>query len=81
MESGFDVFQNSVYKNKRNRKRTLIVDVSDSNADNHLGGGTEFKIDLFEPLVIDKHSEVYLDNFLLGLETSFQEKYWKRYCY
>jgi hypothetical protein len=64
MESGFDVFQNSGYMNKRNRKRTLIVDVSDSNADNHLGGGTEFKIDLFEPLVIDKHSEVYLDNFL-----------------
>jgi hypothetical protein len=64
MESGFDVFQNSGYTNKRNRKRTLIVDVSDSDAENHLGGGTEFKVDLFEPLVIDKHSEVYLDNFL-----------------
>ena len=64
METGFDVFQNSGYINKRNRKRTLIVDVSDDNADNHLGGGTEFKIDLFEPLIIDKHSEVYLDNFL-----------------
>ena len=64
MESGFDTYMNSGYINKRNRKRTLIVDVSDSNAENHLGGGTEFKIDLFEPLVIDKHSEVYLDNFL-----------------
>ena len=62
--SDFDIYQNSGYTNKRNRKRTLIVDVSDSYADNHLGGGTEFKIDLFEPLVIDKHSEVYLDNFL-----------------
>ena len=62
--SDFDIYQNSGYSNKRNRKRTLILDVSDSNADNHLGGGTEFKIDLFEPLVIDKHSEVYLDNFL-----------------
>lgn len=60
----FDTYMNSGYTNKRNRKRTLIVDVSDSNADNHLGGGTEFKVDLFEPLVIDKHSEVYLDNFL-----------------
>jgi hypothetical protein len=60
----FDIYQNSGYTNKRNRKRTLILDVADSNADNHLGGGTEFKIDLFEPLVIDKHSEVYLDNFL-----------------
>ena len=64
METGFDVFQNSGYINKRNRKRTLIVDVSDDNDENHLGGGTEFKIDLFEPLIIDKHSEVYLDNFL-----------------
>ena len=64
MESGFDTYMNSGYINKRNRKRTLIVDVSDSDADNHLGGGTEFKVDLFEPLVIDKHSEVYLDNFL-----------------
>lgn len=64
MESGFDTYMNSGYTNKRNRKRTLILDVSDSNADNHLGGGTEFKVDLFEPLVIDKHSEVYLDNFL-----------------
>ena len=62
--SNFDIFQNSGYINKRNRKRTLIVDVSDDNADNDLGGGTEFKIDLFEPLIIDKHSEVYLDNFL-----------------
>lgn len=64
MESGFDVFQNSGYINKRNRKRTLIVDVSDINGENHLGEGTEFKVDLFEPLVIDKHSEIYLDNFL-----------------
>ena len=60
----FNYYENSNYVNNRNRKRTLILDVSDSNADNHLGGGTEFKIDLFEPLVIDKHSEVYLDNFL-----------------
>lgn len=64
MESGFDTYMNSGYINKRNRKRTLIVDVSDSNGENHLGRGTEFKVDLFEPLVIDKHSEVYLDNFL-----------------
>ena len=64
MESGFDTYMNSGYTNKRNRKRTLIVDVSDSDDANHLGGGTEFKVDLFEPLVIDKHSEVYLDNFL-----------------
>ena len=63
--SEFDIFQNSGYSNKRNRKRTLILDVDDSaTADTHLGSGGQFKVDLFEPLVIDKHSEVYLDNFL-----------------
>ena len=65
MESGFNVFQNSGYNNNRNRKRTLILDVDDSaSADTHLGSGGEFKVDLFEPLIIDKHSEIYLDNFL-----------------
>jgi len=57
------MFQNSGYKNMRNRKKTLIVDVNDSDA-SHLGDGSEFKINLREPLIIDKHSEVYLDNFL-----------------
>jgi len=63
--SDFDICQNSGYSNKRNRKRTLILDVDDSaTADTHLGSGGEFKVNLFEPLIIDKHSEVYLDNFL-----------------
>jgi len=63
MNSGFDMFQNSGYVNKRNRKRTLILDIDDSAAaDTHLGAGGEFNIKLFEPLIIDKHSEVYLDN-------------------
>jgi hypothetical protein len=61
--SDFDIFQNSGYTNKRNRKKTLIIDFDD-NDNTHLGSGTEFKIDLREPLIIDKHSEVYLDNFL-----------------
>tara|TARA_B110001450_G_scaffold106837_1_gene101180 strand:- start:3350 stop:4189 length:840 start_codon:yes stop_codon:yes gene_type:complete len=61
--SGFDVYQNSGYNNNRNRKKTLIVDFDD-NDNTHLGSGTEFRIDLREPLIIDKHSEVYLDNFL-----------------
>jgi len=61
--SDFDIFQNSGYTNKRNRKKTLIVDFNDSD-NTHLGSGTEFKIDLIEPLIIDKHSEIYLDNFL-----------------
>jgi len=57
------MYQNSGYINKRNRKRTLILDIDDSAAsDTHLGDGGEFNIKLFEPLIIDKHSEVYLDN-------------------
>jgi hypothetical protein len=63
--SGFDMYQNSGYVNNRNRKRTLILDIDDSAAsDTHLGSGLAFDIQLFEPLIIDKHSEVYLDNCL-----------------
>jgi len=61
------MFQNSGYVNNRNRKRTLILDVDDSGvvgAAGHLGSGGEFNIELFEPLIIDKHSEIYLDNFI-----------------
>jgi len=61
--SGHDIFQTSGYKNMRNRKKTLTVDFDD-NDNTHLGSGSEFKIDLREPLIIDKHSEIYLDNFL-----------------
>ena len=58
------MYQNSGYNNTRNRKRTLILDVDDKETnDVHLGSAGTFNIDLFEPLVIDKHSEVYLDNF------------------
>ena len=63
--SNFDMFQNSGYVNNRNRKRTLILDVADTvGGTSHLGAGSEFNIELFEPLIIDKHSEVYLDNCL-----------------
>ena len=61
--SNFDMYQNTGYSNNRNRKRTLILDIDDSSSGaTHLGAGTEFNIELFEPLIIDKHSEVYLDN-------------------
>ena len=64
-EQGLDFFQNSGYNNQRNRKKTLILDVSDLSADEaHLGSGKEFSVELFEPLIVDKHSEVYLDSFL-----------------
>ena len=59
----FQMYQNSGYTNKRNRKRTLILDIDDeASTDTHLGSGGTFNIKLYEPLVIDKHSEVYLDN-------------------
>jgi len=60
--NNFQMYQNSGYINNRNRKRTLILDVDDVTDDN-LGTTGTFKVALFEPLIIDKHSEVYLDNF------------------
>ena len=65
MNGGFDMFQNSGYKNVRNRKKTLILDIEDGGVSaSPLGSTGEFNIKLYEPLIIDKHSEVYLDNFL-----------------
>ena len=61
----FNYYKNTGFRNTRNRKRILILDVDDSAADaSHLGSGGEFSIELFEPLIIDKQSEVYLDNFI-----------------
>lgn len=60
----FNYYENTNFVNNRNRKRTLILDVEDGDGSSHLGDGTEFNIQLYEPLRIDKHSEIYLDNFL-----------------
>jgi len=57
-------FQSTRYVNKTNRKKTLILDIEDSSEDTSLGSGTQFNINLFEPLIIDKQSELYLDNFI-----------------
>ena len=63
--NNLQMYQNSGYINTRNRKRTLLLDVDDESSEvTHLGSGGEFNIPLFEPLIIDKHSEIYLDNFL-----------------
>jgi hypothetical protein len=59
----FQMYMNSGYKNPINKKKTLVLDIDDSN-NTYLVSGSEFTIDLFEPLIIDKQSEVYLDNFL-----------------
>ena len=61
----FQMYQNSGYNNTRNHKRTLVLDIKDnSSEDNPLGAAGTFQIDLFEPLIIDKKSEIYLDNFI-----------------
>ena len=60
-----ELYGHSRYSNNRNRKKTLVLDIDDSASnDTHLGSGGTFNISLFEPLIIDKHSEVYLDNFI-----------------
>ena len=62
--SGFDMYQTSGYKNPRNRKKTLVLDIKDGSSATELGSGTEFNVSLFEPLIIDQKSELYLDNFV-----------------
>lgn len=59
------IYNNTGYRNTRNRKQILILDVDDSADDaTHLGSAGEFNVPLLEPLIIDKQSEVYLDNFV-----------------
>ena len=65
MDTGqYQFYKNAQYRNTRNEKKTLIVDINDTGGETHLGSGGEFSVDLFEPLIIDKHSEVYLDNVI-----------------
>lgn len=58
----FQYYENTRYKNERNKRRTLILDIKDSDTETSLGTGLEFNIKLFEPMNIDKQSEIYLDN-------------------
>jgi hypothetical protein len=58
----FQYYENSRYTNKRNKRKTLILDIKDSDTETSLGTGSEFNIKLFEPMNIDKQSEIYLDN-------------------
>jgi hypothetical protein len=61
------MYQNSGYQFERRNTKTLILDVSDSDvspARTALSQATEFSVELFEPLIIDKLSDVYLDSFL-----------------
>ena len=60
------MYQNSGYQFERRDKKTLIVDVADQGTatTNPLTNATDFSLELFEPLIIDKLADVYLDSFL-----------------
>ena len=62
-DNRFNLFQNSGYRNDGNKKKTLILDLNDTD-NTHLGKASKFNIKLREPFTIDKPSEIYLDNFL-----------------
>lgn len=65
MEQGqqnFNLFETNRYKNQRNRKLSLFVEIDNDSLSK--GKDQEFNIELNDPLLIDKHSEVYLDNFI-----------------
>ena len=65
MDTGqYQFYKNSQYRNTRNKKKILVVDINDKDGSTSLGSGGEFSVELFEPLIIDKHSEVYLDNVI-----------------
>ena len=57
------MYQNTGYDFERRDKKTLIVDVEDTSSTAPLSKVEEFSVDLFEPLTIDKLSDIYLDNF------------------
>ena len=74
MSRELHMFQNSGYNNDRNKIKTLILDVRDgtdltidgeiNQTRSHLSNASEFNIKLFEPLIIDKPSSIYLDHFI-----------------
>jgi hypothetical protein len=56
------MFQNSGYQFERRLKKTLILDIVDSASVAPLSTATEFSINLFEPLTVDKLSDIYIDS-------------------
>ena len=56
-------YQNSGYQFERRNMKSLIVDVTDKTDKFPLTDVSDFSVDLFEPLIVDKLSDIYLDNF------------------
>lgn len=50
------MYQNVNYQFNRRERKTLIIEYA-------IGTGTTFNEDLVEPLIIDKHSDIYLEHF------------------
>ena len=69
-QNQMQMYQNSGYRNKRGKRKSLILDIRDGSTvdggqpSTHLSAASEFNIQLREPLIIDKHSEIYLDNLV-----------------
>ena len=69
MESGnaFQLYQNSGYRNDRQKKQTLVIDLGDVSSGSlpskFEAGNINFKVNLQEPFIIDTLCDVYLDNF------------------
>lgn len=61
-QQNFNLFETNRYKNQRNRKLSLFVEIDNDSLSR--GNDKGFNIELNDPLLIDKHSEVYLDNFI-----------------
>lgn len=57
------MYQPVNYGFERRNQKTLILDVEDDGTTNPLSDASEFKVNLFEPLIIDKLSDIYLDSF------------------
>ena len=58
------MYQNSNYDFERRERKTIILDVADTASTSPLTLATEFSVDFFEPLLIDKLSDVYIDSVL-----------------
>jgi len=59
------MYQNPGYQFERRNQKTLILDIADNDGGSEpLGKAEEFSVELFEPLIIDKLSDIYLDSFM-----------------
>jgi hypothetical protein len=57
------MYQNTGYQFERRDKKTLVLDiVDDTSTSTPLAGASDFSVDLFEPLIVDKLSDIYIDS-------------------